>query len=152
MKKFIFSLFFLLSILSFSDEVSPPNFFLQDQYKIEHSLEKYQGNDIILLFWSSWCGYCRDELKIIEKLYQTTQEKEKDLTILTFNNEEEKILSDFLKDNNYSFPIINNSDIFQYYYIDSFPTFYFINKNGKIEKIISGYLNEEEILEILNKK
>lgn len=147
MKKYFIYIFLLfnLTVNLFAELVSATDFELKDQYKIEHNLEKYRGKKVFMVFWNTWCEYCTEELKDIEKLYEKTGENKKDIIFLTFNNEEADVLQEVLKERGYKFPVINDEIIFYKYYIDGVPTLYVINEDGKVVQSIVGQIERENL-------
>lgn len=151
MKKYFIYIFLLfnLTINLFADLVSATEFELKDQYQVEHSLKKYKGKKVFMIFWNSWCNYCTEELEDIKKLYKDIGENKKDIIFLTFNNEDEKVLQDVIKERDYNFPIINDKVIFYKYYVKSVPTLYLINKEGKVVQSIIGKIERENLEKLI---
>ena len=148
-KKIFISIFFIFNITTFTSEVTPPDFFLKDQFNIEQSLDKYKGKKVFLIFWTTWCRYCLEEIDIVKKLYQDFGGNKKDVIFLTFNEEEKEILNEFLKDKEISFPVINDKIIFKKYYIESYPTTFVINSEGKVINVFNGKLTLEEFKKLV---
>lgn len=47
-----------------------PAFTLEDQYGITHSLADYEGKTVFINFWSTWCGFCIEEMPEIQALFE----------------------------------------------------------------------------------
>lgn len=48
-----------------------PGFTLQDlKSGEEYSLKDFKGQPVVLNFWASWCVSCREEAKILERIYK----------------------------------------------------------------------------------
>lgn len=151
MKKYLIYIFliFNLSVNLFAELVSATEFELKDQYQVEHSLEKYKGKKVFMIFWSSWCNYCKEELKDIKELYKDTGENKKDRIFLTFNNEDEKNLEGIIKEREYKFPVINDKVIFYKYFVRAVPTMYLINEDGKVVQSIIGKIERENLEKLI---
>jgi hypothetical protein len=63
-----------------------PDFELKDLQGQSVKLADLRGKVVLLNFWATWCGPCRQEIPHLEKLYQTY--KEKGLVILGVDNED----------------------------------------------------------------
>ena len=132
----------------------PVDFNLQDQYGKLHSLSKYRGKNVILVFWATWCTDCMEEVPDVERLYlEYKEEGKEDLVILgvnTPNREPEKDISKiiaFMKENDYTFPTLMDEDgkVFDSYKIRTYPTTYFIGADGKIKNCVKEIMHYEDM-------
>ena len=135
-------------------ELSALEFSLKDQYGNSHSLSKYKGKTVLLIFWATWCPDCLEELPDIERLYKEyKQGKNKDIVILGINTPNREIETDikgitaFMKKNNYTFPTLMDEDgkVFESYDIRTYPTTYFIDRNGKISRCIKEIMHYDDM-------
>ena len=151
MKKIISMIFFMFSMVAFSEDKAP-DFILKDQYGMVHTLEKYKGKIIFLNFWATWCPPCKKEMPDVEKIYKEYGENKKDVVILGVNSEESDKVKKFLSEKGYSFPTLidENSEIMKKYYIQAFPTSFVIDKNGNIFGYVMGGLSKEQIKQVLD--
>ena len=46
-----------------------PEFALHGAYGGEYRLDSFRGRPVLLVFWSTNCGFCRQELPILDSLY-----------------------------------------------------------------------------------
>jgi len=137
-----------------SKELSALDFSLKDQYANSHSLSKYKGKTVLLIFWATWCPDCLEELPYIEKLYKEYQlEKNENIIILGINTPNREVETDvkgitaFMKKNNYTFPTLMDEDgkVFEAYDIRTYPTTYFIDRNGKISRCIKEIMHYDDM-------
>ena len=132
------------------------DFTLTDQYGNTHTLSDYKGKVIVLNFWTTWCGYCKQEMPALEKLYQQYGYNQEDVVILGVANpktEENRYAQDvsqeeitaFLEENGYTFPVVfdTTSDVYMEYGISSFPTTFFFDRNGAIFGYAPGAMTED---------
>jgi thiol-disulfide isomerase/thioredoxin len=69
------------------------------------SLSSYRGKVVLLSFWATWCGPCKEEMPAMEKLYQKL--KARGFVVLAVDMMEEKTaVSAFVKKNGYTFPVV----------------------------------------------
>lgn len=109
------------------------DFKLKDLSGKEVSLSEFKGKRVFLNFWASWCPPCKAEMPEMEALYKETQNS--DLVILAVNlGENKSTVEKFIKDNNYTFPVLLDSDneAAVNYRVVSIPTSFFIDKDGTI--------------------
>lgn len=133
------------------------DFELVDQYGNTHKLSDYKGKTVFINFWATWCPPCRMEMPHIEELYKEYNYNKDDIIILGIANpggQEKDIngIKNFLDENNYTFPVVfdERGDMFSRYNINSFPTTFMINKDGKIFGYVSGALSKDQMISIIN--
>jgi thiol-disulfide isomerase/thioredoxin len=47
-----------------------PDFTLKDLYGHPHSMREWAGRPLIVNFWATWCGPCREEIPLLQHLRQ----------------------------------------------------------------------------------
>ncbi|WP_051542051.1 TlpA disulfide reductase family protein [Clostridium lundense] len=105
----------------------------------ERTLSEFKGKKVFLNFWATWCGYCKTEMKDIQKLYDET--KDKNIVILAVDVGESKDkVKDFIDNNKYTFTVLLDKDqeITKAYGIQGFPTTLFIDEEGYVYSGIQG--------------
>lgn len=123
---------------------TPPQFFLETLDGEPMSLEDVKGKKVILNFWATWCGPCREEMPIFEE-YDAAHE---DVVVLAVNmtNKDAKLeeISSFVKEYGLTFPVALDQvgDVAKAYQVINIPTTYFLNKDGMIQMKIEGALDE----------
>ncbi|NOY66725.1 MAG: TlpA family protein disulfide reductase [Gammaproteobacteria bacterium] len=109
-------------------------------------LSEYRGDVVMVNFWASWCGPCRQEMPALEQLYK----KYKDLgfVILGVNlDEDSSKAAALLKKIPVSFPILYDSTnkVAKLYDVKAMPTTYLIDRNGKLRYLHKAYKPGYEI-------
>lgn len=136
-----------------------PDFTKVDQYGQVHTLSDYRGKVVMINFWATWCSPCRAELPDIEEIYQEYGMNKEDVIILgmTFPNmgkeQSKEGILEFINKEGYTFPTLfdESMELAYQYYINAFPTTFFINKDGTVEGYASGMLTKETIRELIEK-
>lgn len=112
----------------------PPNFKLKLLNGETFSIEDVIGKKIIVLnFFATWCGPCKEELPVLNRFYQQYKEY---LAMIGINDDESEIkVNEFLKENKVLFPvgIDINEKISSKFNISSVPTTIIIGVDGKIQ-------------------
>ncbi len=122
-----------LGIQEYSNPLAAKEFALKDITNKKVNLKDYRGKVVMLNFWATWCGPCREEMPSMEKLYG--QFKEKGFVIIAVaSGEEFTSVSKFIKQYNLTFPALIDSDykVTETYKVWALPTTYFINARGQI--------------------
>ncbi len=133
-----------VKVLSVGD--SAPDFELVDLDGNTHRLSDYKGQGVFLNFWGTWCGPCKREMPHMEKMH--TEFEDKGVHILAVSVKDAKLkVESFRERYKLTFPIaIDQTDSVKgLYNISPLPTTFLINEDGKIEKIITREMSEEEI-------
>lgn len=109
-----------------------PNFSAKDQLGKTISLSDMRGKIVLLDFWGVWCGPCRRKLPHTQKIFD--QFKNKGLAVIGIHSafRTEKT-ADFIAENNYTFPTgIDTGHIAKDYGVTGWPTYYLIDKEGRL--------------------
>ena len=103
-------------------------------------LSDFRGDVVMLNFWASWCGPCRQEMPILDDLQKRF--KKIGFTVLGVNIDED--VSDakgLLKEISVSFPVVfdSKSKVSETYQLDSMPTTVMIDRKGNKRFLHRGY-------------
>lgn len=113
------------------------------------SLEDLRGKVVILDFWATWCGPCRQVMPSLQLLHETYGEE---LVVIGVNTWESDDPAAFMVENGFTYPIVVNGDeVAQRYFVEGIPTFYVIDQNGLVafHAVGSDPANEEALAEVL---
>jgi peroxiredoxin len=110
------------------------NFELLDLKEKQFSLESYRNKQpVVLFFWTTWCPFCRQELKAVNSMYPQLQKD--GLEVLTIDVEEPASrVESFLKKNALFLPVLldKNAAVARDYELMGVPTIMIVNKRGNI--------------------
>lgn len=128
------------------------DFTLLDREGNEIKLSDLEGKVVFINFWTTWCGFCAQEMPHIQEVYE--QYKDQDVIILAVDVlGAEKIdmegVNKFLDEKGYTFPVLYDVDgeVSIQYKVRAFPTTYIINKEGRIADFIAGAMDKETMVE-----
>ena len=113
------------------------------------SLEKLHGKVVLLDFWGTWCGPCVKKLPLVEALHRKF--KDQGLVVIGIHSaQDSEKVGDFLKETSITFPIaIDQNETAKNYAISSWPTYFLINRAGKVIWGFSADLPKETQIEEL---
>lgn len=117
-----------------------PDFTLKSTTGKNVRLAEHRGDVVMVNFWATWCGPCRQEMPLLEKI----NKKYKDLgfTLLGVNVEaDSSSMEKYLKDVPVTFPILKDgtNSVAKLYGVDGMPSTVIIDRNGTVRFIHRGY-------------
>jgi peroxiredoxin len=134
-----------VSAASIAPGAPAPAFQLHSSGSTELSLSDLKGQVVLINFWASWCGPCRQEMPVLEQLYK--KYKAAGFTLLGVNVEPKSAdAQDFLKATPVSFPILFDTDskVSKLYEVAGMPSTVILDRTGKVRYIHHGYKPGEE--------
>jgi thiol-disulfide isomerase/thioredoxin len=117
-----------------------PDFALQSRAGEVLRLSELRGEVVMINFWASWCGPCRQEMPILDALYQ--RYKSLGFTILGVNVEENPAQARaMLNDIPVTFPVLFDSEstVSRLYAVDAMPSTVLVDRDGNIRYLHRGY-------------
>ncbi|GMQ55622.1 hypothetical protein AN1V17_00140 [Vallitalea sediminicola] len=135
--------------------ITAPDFTLSDGKGNNYTLSDYKGELVFVNFFTTWCGYCKDEMPDFQKIHE--KYKDDDVAIIAVDvqhDASEKPIDEVIKwaDNlGVTFPVVFDEDgtATDNYYINGYPTTYVISKEGDV----IGYVNamdEQDMEKLIN--
>jgi len=125
-----------------------PDFTLKNQHGEKISLSDYRGKVVILNFWATWCPPCKAEVPGFVEMYN--EHKDDGLVILGVSLDRDgwRSVAPFIRNHEVSYPVvIGNRDVAEAYgNIQSIPTTFVLDKQGKIQRKYVG-LRDEKVFE-----
>jgi len=115
------------------------------------TLSSLKGKPVWINFWATWCPPCKEEMPIMQKLYD--ENKDKGLVILGVDVQEpESDVTPYIKEGGYSwtFVIDKTGKITDNYRVGGLPSHYFVDKEGIIQAIVIGGLKSEMTGELMD--
>jgi peroxiredoxin len=109
------------------------------------SLAQYKGQVVMLNFWASWCGPCRQEMPLLESIYKKYNRM--GFTLIGVNVEpDSNAANQWLKQTPVSFPILYDKDskVSKMYDVAGMPSTVIIDRTGKVRVLHRGYKPGDE--------
>jgi len=122
-----------------------PQFTLAARSGEDVSLAQYKGRVVMLNFWASWCGPCRQEMPLLESVYKKYGKM--GFTLLGVNLEpDSQAANEWLKQTPVSFPILYDKDskVSKLYDVAGMPSTVIIDRSGKLRMLHRGYKPGDE--------
>lgn len=125
--------------------VPAPAFTLANRAGGEVSLADLKGQVVMINFWASWCGPCRQEFPALDAIY--AKYKPMGFTLVAINVESEKADAEkFLAATPASFPILFDPDnkVSGSYGVSAMPTTVLVDRQGRVRWLHRAYKPGDE--------
>ncbi|MBU0503828.1 MAG: TlpA family protein disulfide reductase [Candidatus Omnitrophica bacterium] len=149
---FIFSLMFaVFSTQAFTEEAKPaPDFTLPDLNNKPFTLSSYKGKQsVIMLFWTTWCPFCREELKVINRMSEELKNEKVEVLAINIGEPLAKV-SKFIEPYNLTFPVLLDQagSVARSYGVFGVPTYVIVNDKGSI-RLQENYFPKDDYKKII---
>ncbi len=102
------------------------------------SLGDYKGKVLVIDFWGTWCGPCRQELPLVQKIYERYRERQVAFVGINWERDTGPDMNNrvrsYMTSTGLTFPCVLDSDRTAQiaYDVEGFPSLFVIDRTGKI--------------------
>lgn len=124
-----------------------PDFTLKSLDGENLRLEEYRGQVVLINFWASWCGPCRQEMPLLDRLHQRYLDT--GFAVLGVNVEGDAGPAQALVDKTQvTFPILidEGQSVSELYRLEAMPSSVVVDRDGVVRYIHRGYKPGDEAL------
>jgi peroxiredoxin len=133
------------SLLAGASTPLAPNFTLPSRSGDKVSLADLKGKVVMLNFWASWCGPCRQEMPLLDQMHKRYSSL--GFTLLGVNVEADTADAErWLEQTPVSFPVLfdRDSKVSELYEVSAMPSTVFIDRKGNMRYLHRGYKPGDE--------
>ncbi|NDJ60744.1 MAG: TlpA family protein disulfide reductase [Chloroflexi bacterium] len=117
----------------------------------EFRLSEQRGRVVVLNFWASWCGPCREEAPELERIWQRYQDEGVVVVGVTYVDNERDSLA-FMEEYGMTYP--NGPDhgtviTRERYFIRGVPETFIIDQNGEVVFFKLSAVSEQELIDAI---
>lgn len=144
-----------------NEKLKAPYFTVYDENMNPVKLSDYAGTPVVLNFWATWCGYCKDEMPYFQEASENFSEDQVKILMINMTdgrNETKESAMQYMKNNNYTMKLLLDIDqeVAREFRVSGIPRTIFINKDGYIIQDMVGKIDAKtlntKIEELVNEK
>ena len=123
------------------------NFALKTNSGKTVKLQDYRGKVVLLDFWATWCGGCKEEIPWFSEFERTYGPKGFVVVGVSMDDGGWKVVKPFLADTKVPYPmLLGDSPTADKYEIKSLPDTFLIDRQGRIAAAYTtGLVNKEDV-------
>jgi thiol-disulfide isomerase/thioredoxin len=145
-KGFALAAVFASAALATTSSGPAPGFKLTGRGGKTIDLTQFKGQVVMINFWATWCGPCRQEMPLLEDIYK--KYKPMGFTMLGVNVEPDSVGAEawLSKQKPVSFPIAFDVDskVSKLYKVAGMPSTVFVDRKGNVRVMHKGYKPGDE--------
>jgi peroxiredoxin len=103
-------------------------------------LSEYRGDVVMINFWATWCGPCRQEMPLLDELYSRYQRVGFSLLGVNIDDDSRRAM-DMISELGVSFPVLFDArkEVSRLYEVDAMPVTVIVDREGNVRHIHEGY-------------
>lgn len=137
----IFSVFAATSLASSSLEgQSAPDFVLKASSGENLRLSEHRGDVVMINFWATWCGPCRQEMPLLDDLYNRYQRVGFSLLGVNIDDDSRRAMQ-MIEELGVNFPVLfdETKEVSQLYDVEAMPVTVLVDREGTVRHVHHGY-------------
>jgi thiol-disulfide isomerase/thioredoxin len=117
-----------------------PDFTLKTLDGKEITLSQLKGKVVLLDFWATWCGPCKESIPHLIQLYKDYRESGFELVGMNVDNGDGEVVRRFITSMDIPYPVVTApEDVLRSYRVTGIPATFLIDKEGKIRERMAGF-------------
>lgn len=117
-----------------------PDFALKSASGDNLRLSEYRGEVVMINFWATWCGPCRQEMPLLDELYGRYERVGFELLGVNIDDDSGKAM-DMIAELGVRFPVLFDADksVSERYEVETMPVTILVDRNGTVRHVHQGY-------------
>jgi peroxiredoxin len=137
----VFSVFAASSLASSGMEGQPaPDFALKSSTGENLRLSEFRGDVVMINFWATWCGPCRQEMPLLDELYSRYQRVGFNLLGVNIDDDSRRAMR-MIEELGVNFPVLFDArkEVSELYEVEAMPVTVIVDREGTVRYIHHGY-------------
>ena len=117
-----------------------PDFVLKSATGENLRLSEYRGDVVMINFWATWCGPCRQEMPLLDELYDRYQRVGFNLLGVNIDDDSRRAMA-MVNELGISFPVLFDEDkkVSKLYEVETMPLTILLDREGTVRHVHHGY-------------
>ena len=117
-----------------------PDFALKSSTGENLRLSEYRGDVVMINFWATWCGPCRQEMPLLDELYTRYERVGFNLLGVNIDDDSRRAMQ-MVEDLGVSFPVLFDArkEVSKLYEVEAMPVTVLVDREGNVRHVHHGY-------------
>ena len=117
-----------------------PDFALKSATGANLRLSEHRGNVVMINFWATWCGPCRQEMPLLDDLYVRYERAGFSLLGVNIDDDSSRAM-EMAEELGVSFPVLfdERKEVSKLYQVEAMPVTVLVDREGTIRHVHLGY-------------
>ncbi len=117
-----------------------PDFALKSSTGENMRLSEYRGDVVMINFWATWCGPCRQEMPLLDELYTRYERVGFNLLGVNIDDDSGRAMK-MIDELGVNFPVLFDArkEISKLYAVEAMPVTVLVDREGKVRHVHHGY-------------
>jgi peroxiredoxin len=117
-----------------------PDFALKSSTGENLRLSEYRGDVVMINFWATWCGPCRQEMPLLDELYSRYQRVGFNLLGVNIDDDSRRAMQ-MVDELGVKFPVLFDArkEVSKLYEVNAMPVTVIVDREGTVRYVHHGY-------------
>ena len=117
-----------------------PDFVLKSSGGANLRLSEYRGDVVMINFWATWCGPCRQEMPLLDDLYARYSRVGFNLLGVNIDDDTHRAMQ-MIDELGVNFPVLfdDSKEVSRLYQVDAMPVTVLVDREGTVRHVHHGY-------------
>lgn len=106
-------------------------------------LEPFRGKIVVLSFWATWCGPCRELEPALSQVAKAYSGESAIAFLAVDTDEDETLVAPYLAHEKWGLPVVFADGLDEFLSVTSLPTLLILDRGGRISYRVNGYTPDE---------
>jgi len=117
-----------------------PDFALKSSTGENLRLSEYRGDVVMINFWATWCGPCRQEMPLLDELYTRYERVGFNLLGVNIDDDSRRAMQ-MIEELGVNFPVLFDASkkVSELYEVNAMPVTVLVDREGNVRYVHHGY-------------